>query len=250
MKIGVLLGIISVIITVFMAIYLYYVESVDFHSSFIRLYGVLCLLIFTIYLIMYALVHLISMTDYLKESTLKDLDSDDTKGLDYHSRKIYLNQIISDLKERYNNLIMEYKFYRNISYVLDSLLLVVLVIGGVALIYFSQGYSMSGFTYNIFTWIALFIVVGCVAIALISLIGVDPKNLEWLISGSGDRARHTNGKTLIHGLRRCLIEVIDRVRYIDVKTLIHGLRRYLIEGGIFVSLFCLILGITVAAKYI
>lgn len=171
-KTAILMGIVGVVFTIILSINDIFSKIHPDNYEFVWIFGGIFLLIFVNYFEIYIMVHLIDLTDYLNDNTQTNLKSDDTKTPDRYSTKILQRQILSDLIKISDNLIVEYKFYRGMSSVVDTIFFVLFGIGGIALINTFLGSPINDFVYSLFVLLFLLLLAGCLTSSLVLLGGI------------------------------------------------------------------------------
>jgi len=164
------MGIIGVVFTIILSLYANSPNYLAFDPDIIWIFGALFLVLFLNYFLLYFYVHIVDLADYLNKTTLRNLDSGDTKRPDYYSMKTLRSQILSDLNKKFDEYFMKYKFYKGISGVMDIMFILLFGIGGIALINIILGSPIANWIYLLFL-LFLFLFAGCATITIILLLG-------------------------------------------------------------------------------
>ena len=170
-KTAIIMGIIGVVFTIILSLYANSPNYLAFDPDIIWIFGALFLVLFFNYFLLYFYVHIVDLADYLNKTTLRNLDSGDTKRPDYYSMKTLRSQILSDLNKTFDEYFMKYKFYKGISGVMDIMFILLFGIGGIALINIFLGSPITNWIYVLFMISSLLLLAGCGTITIILLLG-------------------------------------------------------------------------------
>jgi len=181
-KIGILLGIVSVIFTLLVALYVNRPDEEELYALIIGLLGCVCLPILVNYFIIYIHIHSMDMTEYPDKQTLKDFNFDDTNRFHHHSRTVLLKEINNRLKDLSNDLSLKYKFCNKISSAVDILFFVFFGMGGIILICRFIDLPIADFSF-ILLLLALLLFSGCFTTIVILGLGYFEAFRKWFVSG-------------------------------------------------------------------